>query len=441
MIDGARRKPAAAGDAADRRGHDAPFGMLVAVSIIGVLLHVLMDLPTSYGTRLLSPFDWHWFAVDWMPIVDIYLLVALASSVFSAVRPPAQRRAKAAVVLLLMATNYGVRAGGASSGAGAGAAAVRSDAAAAVRSAEPDDRARFVAAPPVSRRRRRGKAMPGRHRCAAVVHIAVQMADHRTDVERVRDSRHRPARSAFPRARERIGCSVAFDATLSECVDAGGGDGGGNAPRPGVSRIFALAGCAIGCRLARDDHRTVDRHALCRRHLRARPTRSPCDPVHGDRTTCRGRAVCLKKRWASAAERDRGVDDGTVDLPRLGAHMSVAGGLPRAVERAVVHRCEALQIFAKNASQWRGRELPRRGNPRVSREAGGGRDRARRLARQLSDQPRHDQPGAAEPVDRGDGRRARPRGALGLLGVVLHPGCYTVGSEAEGLNADRGCAA
>ena len=90
-------------------GHDAPFAMLVAVSIIGVLLHVLMDLPTSYGTRLLSPFDWHWFAVDWMPIVDIYLLVALIVGLFG--RPtPAQRRARAAVVLLLMATNYGVRA-------------------------------------------------------------------------------------------------------------------------------------------------------------------------------------------------------------------------------------------------------------------------------------------------------------------------------------------
>src|ERR671934_2879839 len=45
-------------------------------------------------------------------------------------------------------------------------------------------------------------------------------------------------------------------------------------------------------------------------------------------------------------------------MPRFGAHMSVAGGLPRAVERAVVHRCEAFQIFAKNASQWRGRALP-----------------------------------------------------------------------------------
>ena len=39
--------------------------------------------------------------------------------------------------------------------------------------------------------------------------------------------------------------------------------------------------------------------------------------------------------------------------------MSVAGGLPRAVERAIVHRCDALQIFAKNANQWRGRLIPR----------------------------------------------------------------------------------
>jgi len=88
--------------------HDAPFAMLVAVSIVGVLLHVLMDLPTSYGTRLLSPFDWHWFAVDWMPIVDVYLLVVLVIGLLG--RPtPAQQRAKAAFVLLLMATNYGVR--------------------------------------------------------------------------------------------------------------------------------------------------------------------------------------------------------------------------------------------------------------------------------------------------------------------------------------------
>ena len=55
------------------------FRSLALVSIVGVLFHVLMDLPTSYGTRLLSPFDWHWFVVDLMPIVDIYLLAALAA--------------------------------------------------------------------------------------------------------------------------------------------------------------------------------------------------------------------------------------------------------------------------------------------------------------------------------------------------------------------------
>ena len=87
---------------------DASFAMLCAVSMIGVLLHVLMDLPTSYGVRLLSPFDWHWFALDWMPIVDIYLLVVLVIGLLGR-STPAQRRAKAALVLLLMATNYGVR--------------------------------------------------------------------------------------------------------------------------------------------------------------------------------------------------------------------------------------------------------------------------------------------------------------------------------------------
>lgn len=41
----------------------------------------------------------------------------------------------------------------------------------------------------------------------------------------------------------------------------------------------------------------------------------------------------------------------------LGAHVSIAGGLPKAVERGEELGCEALQIFVKNASQWRGRAL------------------------------------------------------------------------------------
>lgn len=37
---------------------------------------------------------------------------------------------------------------------------------------------------------------------------------------------------------------------------------------------------------------------------------------------------------------------------RIGAHMSVAGGVSNAVERALLHGCEALQIFTKNANRW-----------------------------------------------------------------------------------------
>ena len=44
-------------------------------------------------------------------------------------------------------------------------------------------------------------------------------------------------------------------------------------------------------------------------------------------------------------------------MMRIGAHMSVAGGVSRAVDRAALHGCEALQIFAKNANQWRGAPL------------------------------------------------------------------------------------
>jgi membrane-bound metal-dependent hydrolase YbcI (DUF457 family) len=87
----------------------ATFPMLCAVAIVGALLHVLMDFPTSYGTRLLSPFDWHWFAVDWMPIVDGYLLAALAIGLIFGSGSVAARRRNAAFVLMLMAANYGVR--------------------------------------------------------------------------------------------------------------------------------------------------------------------------------------------------------------------------------------------------------------------------------------------------------------------------------------------
>jgi hypothetical protein len=83
----------------------------------------------------LSPFDWHWYAEDWMPIVDVYLLTILGAGLWFGSRPGVQmgrrsqlghqrlasargsgsgstaaRQRNASIVLLLMAFNYGLRA-------------------------------------------------------------------------------------------------------------------------------------------------------------------------------------------------------------------------------------------------------------------------------------------------------------------------------------------
>lgn len=41
----------------------------------------------------------------------------------------------------------------------------------------------------------------------------------------------------------------------------------------------------------------------------------------------------------------------------LGAHISAAGGLRKAIERAEALGCEAIQIFTRNPLQWRGKSL------------------------------------------------------------------------------------
>ncbi len=48
----------------------------------------------------------------------------------------------------------------------------------------------------------------------------------------------------------------------------------------------------------------------------------------------------------------------------LGAHMSIGGGLDKAVGRGVAVGCTALQVFTKNASQWRAKPL---GNEEIAR--------------------------------------------------------------------------
>ena len=120
-------------------------------------------------------------------------------------------------------------------------------------------------------------------------------------------------------------------------------------------------------------------------------------------------------------------------MPRLGAHLSISGGLPRAVDRAEASGCAALQIFTKSAGQWRARELPPEEIALFKRRV-----------RQTGIRPvvAHNSYlinlAAADPALRTRSIQALcdeldRAEALGLDGLVMHPGSFTSGTEAAGL--------
>src|SRR5438045_5575248 len=109
-------------------------------------------------------------------------------------------------------------------------------------------------------------------------------------------------------------------------------------------------------------------------------------------------------------------------MPRIGARMSVAGGLPNAIARAQVHQCEALQIFTKNASQWRARPLPDEEIAAFKEAA-----RATGIHPIVSHASYLINVATANPALRAQslaalGVEVDRAEALGLMGVVLHPG-------------------
>jgi deoxyribonuclease IV len=115
--------------------------------------------------------------------------------------------------------------------------------------------------------------------------------------------------------------------------------------------------------------------------------------------------------------------------------MSIAGGLPRAVDRAHASRCEALQIFTKSAGQWRARELP---DDEVAlfrrrvKETG--------IYHVVAHNSYLINVAAATPSLREQsiaalGVELDRAELLGLDGLIMHPGSYTTGTEQEGLRA------
>src|SRR4026208_2389669 len=120
-------------------------------------------------------------------------------------------------------------------------------------------------------------------------------------------------------------------------------------------------------------------------------------------------------------------------MARLGAHLSISGGLPRAADRAEASGCQALQIFTKSAGQWRARELPpegvalfrRRVRQTKIRPGGGHHSYLIHLAAADAALRTRSIESLRDELDRAE--------ALGLDGLVMHPGSYTSGTEKGGL--------
>jgi deoxyribonuclease-4 len=118
---------------------------------------------------------------------------------------------------------------------------------------------------------------------------------------------------------------------------------------------------------------------------------------------------------------------------RIGAHMSVAGGVSKAVDRAVLHGCESLQIFTKNANRWQSLPLDpveiKRFRARLAETAiTPAVSHASYLINLATTMPTLRAMSIEALVDELD--RAH---ALGLLGVVIHPGTCTAGTEGDAL--------
>lgn len=119
---------------------------------------------------------------------------------------------------------------------------------------------------------------------------------------------------------------------------------------------------------------------------------------------------------------------------RLGAHMSIAGGVSRAFDRGEQIGCEAMQIFTKNQNQWEAKPL----EPAEV-------ERFRRRQQETGIEPviAHDAYliNLASPDDALWERSLRAfidelvrAETLGLPGVVLHPGAHMGAGEEIGLD-------
>lgn len=121
---------------------------------------------------------------------------------------------------------------------------------------------------------------------------------------------------------------------------------------------------------------------------------------------------------------------------RLGAHMSIAGGFPQAVERARKVGAKSLQVFVKPANQWAARRLPA-----CEIAAFRARCREARLDRYTLAHASYlvnlasPDPGLWERSVRGLALELERCRALGIRYLVVHPGAH--GGEGEEAAVER----
>ncbi len=110
--------------------------------------------------------------------------------------------------------------------------------------------------------------------------------------------------------------------------------------------------------------------------------------------------------------------------PPLGAHVSIAGGMAKAIDRGSELDCTTIQVFVKNASQWKGKPISREeadefGNRHGASKIGPLVAHATYLINLAADKPENLSNSKAtfgDEIDRCD--------LLGIDGLVVHPGAH-----------------
>ncbi len=119
--------------------------------------------------------------------------------------------------------------------------------------------------------------------------------------------------------------------------------------------------------------------------------------------------------------------------PLIGAHMSIAGGVQKALERGAALNCRTIQLFTKNANQWRAKPLSEddiKAFKKARRETGIQPAVAHDAYLINIASPEPEKLAASKAALLDEMERAE---ALALPYLVMHPGAHMGAGEAEGL--------